>query len=81
MARDFGLFFAAAQAGYPYAMACSAYLLRESGEPRRAREMAARLVEARAGKPDVQENQTLDKVGQKSRKIGSWQGPDGGFDG
>jgi len=46
MARDVGLFFAAAQADCPHAMACSAYILLESGESKRALEMAARLVEA-----------------------------------
>lgn len=46
MARDFGLFFTAAQAGYPHAMACAAHILFESGDLTQAREMAARLVKA-----------------------------------
>ena len=65
MARDFGLFFAAAQAGYPHAMACSAYLLRESGEPGRAREMAARLVEAEPANPMFRKIKRWIRLGKK----------------
>ncbi|QKC99469.1 tetratricopeptide repeat protein [Mesorhizobium sp. NZP2298] len=50
MARDFEVFFAAARAGYPYAMACSAYILLEVLEDRKsAMEMAARLVKIEPG--------------------------------
>ncbi|WP_246738929.1 hypothetical protein [Mesorhizobium sp. NZP2234] len=50
MARDFEVFFAAARAGYPYAMACSAYVLLEVLEDRKsAVEMAARLVKIEPG--------------------------------
>lgn len=65
MARDFGLFFAAAQAGYPHSMACSAYLLRESGELRRAREMAARLVEAEPANPMFRKIKRWIRLGKK----------------
>lgn len=45
MEKDFEVFFAAAKAGHPYAMACSAYILLEVlGNRKSAVEMAARLV-------------------------------------
>lgn len=45
MVRDFEVFFAAARAGHPYAMACSAYILLEVlGDRKAAVEMAGKLV-------------------------------------
>lgn len=50
MANDFEVFFAAARAGHPYAMACSAYILLEAmGDRRSAMEMMARLVKIEPG--------------------------------
>jgi hypothetical protein len=52
MVRDFEVFFAAAKAGHPYAMACSAYILVEVlGDRKAAVEMAARLVKMEPGNP------------------------------
>jgi len=52
MAKDFEVFFAAARAGHPYAMACWAYILVEVLEDRNsAVEMAARLVKMEPGNP------------------------------
>ncbi len=50
MEKDFEVFFAAANAGHPYAMACSAYILLEVlGDRKSAVEMAARLVKTEPG--------------------------------
>ncbi|MET2830406.1 hypothetical protein [Mesorhizobium shangrilense] len=65
MSRNLGLFFAAAQAGHCHAMACSAYLLRESGEPRQAHEMAARLVEAQPANPMFRKIKRWIRLGRK----------------
>ncbi|MET2830404.1 hypothetical protein [Mesorhizobium shangrilense] len=52
MANDFDVFLAAARAGHPYAMACSAYILVEVFDDRTsAVEMAARLVKMDPGNP------------------------------
>lgn len=52
MANDFDVFLAAARAGHPYAMACSAYILVEVFDDRTsAVEMAARLVKMEPGNP------------------------------
>jgi hypothetical protein len=47
LARDFEFFFAAGEAGYPYAAACSAWILQETAADReRALAMAHRAVKA-----------------------------------
>ncbi|WP_245279065.1 hypothetical protein [Mesorhizobium loti] len=52
MARDLEVFFAAARAGHPYAMACAAYILLEVLEDgKSAVEMAARLVKVEPENP------------------------------
>ncbi|QKC86110.1 hypothetical protein EB232_09795 [Mesorhizobium sp. NZP2077] len=66
MAKDLEVFFAAARAGHPYAMACAAYILLEVLEDRKsAVEMAARLVKVEPGNPIFRRVRRRIRLGKK----------------
>jgi tetratricopeptide (TPR) repeat protein len=72
MEKDFEVFFAAAKAGYPYAMACSAYVLLEAlGDQTSALEMAERLVKIEPGNPIFRRIRRRVEMGRKPRS-GPW---------
>ncbi|WP_292861930.1 hypothetical protein [Mesorhizobium sp.] len=71
MERDFEFFFAAARAGHPYAMACSAYVLLEAlGDQASAVEMADRLVTMEPGNPIFRRIRRRVGMGRKPRSGG-----------
>lgn len=66
MAKDLDVFFAAASAGHPYAMACAAYILVEVLQDRKsAVEMAARLVKIEPGNPIFRRIRRRVRLGKK----------------
>ncbi|MBZ9795000.1 hypothetical protein [Mesorhizobium sp. ES1-4] len=68
MVRDFEVFFAAARAGYPYAMACSAFILLEVLEDKTsAVEMAKRLVSVEPGNPIFRRIRLRVRLGKKPK--------------
>ncbi|MBZ9677515.1 hypothetical protein [Mesorhizobium sp. ES1-1] len=68
LARDFDVFFAAAKAGHPYAMACSAYIMHEVlGEKSSAVETAARLVKMEPANPIFREIRRRVRWGKKPK--------------
>lgn len=68
MERDFEVFFAAAKAGHPYAMACSAYVLLEAlADHASAVDMADRLVRMEPGNPIFRRLRQRVRMGRKPR--------------
>ncbi|MGX7874842.1 tetratricopeptide repeat protein [Mesorhizobium sp. ORM6] len=68
MVKDFEVFFAAARAGHPYAMACSAYVLLEVLEDKgSAVEMATRLVKIEPGNPIFRRIMRRVRLGKKPK--------------
>ncbi len=68
---DIEALFAAAKAGYPYAMACSAYILVEVAEDTKSgREMAARLVKAEPNNPIFRRIRRRVALGKKPDRRG-----------